>query len=150
MQKINLILKYFVFSFVILALASCEKDYPGDSYDFSASVAPFVELAAKTTATVKQGANHTSVVQIRTAFQEDLTVGYQITGDYTASGTVVLPRNSRTVNLVIAIPAGLVVDPAVSISSVLKIVSATRASGEPVIIGRLGADLEKRNLTITK
>lgn len=148
MQKINLILKYCFFSLSILTLASCEKDYEGDSYDFSNSVAPYVELSAKTAVTVTEGSALTSVFQVRTALQEDVTVGYQITGGYTTSGNVVIPRNSRSGNLSVTIPVGTVPVGSTSVAAVLKIVSVTRPSGGAIIVGRLGADLEKRNVTI--
>lgn len=150
MQKINLILKYCLFSLSILTIASCEKDYAGDSYDFSNSVAPYVELASKSTLSVKEGVASNIAVQVRTAFQEDVTVGYQITGGYTASGNITLPRNTRSVNFALNVPVGTVPVADATATAVFKIVSVTRPSGGAIIVGRTGADLEKRTLTIKK
>src|SRR4051812_8728903 len=91
MKNIALVL----FAFIALMTMGCEKDYQGDSYDFSDAKAPYVEFASKKAITATQGTTISPVVQMRTALTEDVTVNYTLSINTTIiPGSVTIARNS--------------------------------------------------------
>lgn len=137
----------YLFAFIILTVVSCKKDYKGDTYDFSDSKAAYVEFSSKDSATVVQGTTFTTVVQMRTALTENVTVNYTITGTTaTISGSFIILRNTVKVTGSITLPAGIVA-PGTVVLAQLKLVSAFKGT-EPLRIGFNGASTEVIALTI--
>src|SRR3954464_12376799 len=93
---------------LVFALTGCTKSYPGDSYDFSNSLPAYVELKSKTAIAVKEGKTFKVTVQVRTAFQEPVDVGYSITGAITQTGTVRINPNTYEGSSTVTVPVGTV------------------------------------------
>jgi len=99
----------------LVGFQSCKKAYsPGDNYDFSNPLPPYVAFKSTAAVSVKLKADHTTAGSAtfgfltRTALQQAITVTYTITGGALAAAnqTVVIPRDAVTsANVVIAVPA---------------------------------------------
>lgn len=142
--------KLLYIPFVLFAVIStgCEKDYPGDSYDFSATKAPFVELKSKTAVTVKQGSSFNVTAQVRTAFGSVTTATYQLTGALTSTGNIVIARNKTEGVAAVAVPAGTVPAGQTSVTAQLKLTTAQNADGT-LSIGYLDPAKEVISIKIT-
>jgi hypothetical protein len=137
----------YLFAIVTLTIAGCKKDYPGDTYNFTDSKAAYVEFSPKTAKTVVQGTTFTTVVQMRTALTEDVSVNYAITGTTaTITGTIIIPRNTVKVTGSITLPNGIVA-PGTVVQGQLKLVSALKGT-DVLRIGFNGASTEVIALTI--
>ncbi|MEQ7798356.1 Calx-beta domain-containing protein [Pedobacter sp. ASV1-7] len=125
-------------------LQACEKKGPGDNYDFSNSLPPYVEISDKAQLKVVEGTNAVVQVRLKTAVQEPVTVNYNVTGTFSTSGTVTIPRDALTANVTIAVPANS------SGNATFKITEATKGSTK-LTIGAKGVNSnEVRSLLITK
>lgn len=138
----------------IIILSSCDKkNSPGDNYDFSNSLPPYVTISSPSTfaRTVKQGASTTVTFQLRTAMQQPVTVYYDITGAFTATNkSVTIDREKTSVTETISIPANLVVAPATSATATLTLTKAVAADGTQLTIGQKNnAADQKVTITIT-
>lgn len=135
---------------VVIFMQSCEKKGPGDNYDFSNSLPAYVEISTKTALSVVQGNNATIAVRLKTAVQEDVIVNYSVSGAFSVTGSVTIPKNTLTANAVVAVPAGVVPASSATATAVFKITGATKG-GNPLTIGALGVNSdESRNLVISK
>jgi hypothetical protein len=119
-------------------LTSCEKeDSPGDNYDFSNTLPPYVTLSSTATKTVAQGGSTTFNFVMRTALQEAVTVYYNVTGDVNLTNqTVVIDRDKTTATASVTIPAGTITPPATTATATLTLVKAVTASGRELTIGQ--------------
>jgi hypothetical protein len=120
-----------------LVFQSCKKAYsPGDNYDFSNPLPPYVAFKSLAAVTVKQGASATVSFLIRTALQQAVTVTYSVSGAVTLTNqTVVIPRDAVTINASIPIPAGTIVAPATTATATVTLVKATAADGSTFTVG---------------
>lgn len=145
---------------IILGLATatllaCEKEV-GDTYDFSNSMAPYVELNTTVkgkTISVKEGKKFKVPLLIRTSMQENIDVNYAITGALAQQGTLRINRNavSNASNAdSILVPVGTVPTGSTTATATLTLVSAKDASNDTLMVGRLGKALEFMKLTISK
>lgn len=127
-----------ILSMSIICLQACNKDDLGTAgLDFSNSLPPYVELASTSAKTVKQGASTTVTFQMRTAFQQAVTVYYNITGDVNLTNqTAVIDRNKLTTVATINIPANVIVSPNTPATATLTLVKATTADGTALTIGQ--------------
>ncbi|HWJ92769.1 MAG TPA: hypothetical protein VNR87_16750 [Flavisolibacter sp.] len=134
MKKIFFILT----AFSAFCLASCEQDdSPGDNYDFSNSLPPYVALSSTATKTVKQGGSTTFTFQTRTAMQQQITVTYNVTGAVTLNNqTVVIDRDKTSAVATVNIPNGVIVPPATSATATLTLVKAVTADGRELTLGQ--------------
>lgn len=100
----NLKICFLIISLV--GLISCNKDYAGDSYDFSSSTNPYVQLkVTKITATTTIPVT----VRVRTAISSAATVvNYQLAGAMTSTGSITIDRNKTEGTVNIAVPTGTV------------------------------------------
>ncbi|MEJ2883858.1 hypothetical protein [Pedobacter sp. GR22-6] len=131
-------------------LQSCEKKGPGDNYDFSNSLPAYVEITTKTNLGVVQGNSATIALRLKTAVQQDVVVSYSVTGAFSTTGTVTIPRDGLTANAVVAVPAGIVPAASASATAVFKITGAKKGT-EDLSIGALGANSnEIRNIVVGK
>ena len=130
----------------VAVLSGCKK-YEEQTLDFSTTAPPYVALKTYTAKTVKQGANLTFVVLVRTALQQPVTITYAISGGLTLSGTFTLPRNTLEGTVTVAIPAGTVPTGVENVSAILKLTAATTTGGQ-ITIGRTDPTKEKFSIKI--
>jgi hypothetical protein len=133
----------------IITFSSCKKSYVGDTYDFTNTLAPYVELASKGGITAAQGSVIKITVQMKTALTEDVTVNYSITGAGSApiNGTVVVLRNTVKTIAPITLPTGIVA-PGSTVAAKLILTGAIKGS-DVLRIGSIVPTTEVINLTIT-
>ncbi len=149
MKKIPVIL-----SILILCLQACNKDKAGTAgFDFSNSISPYVELASTSAKTVKQGSSATVTFQMRTGFQQAVTVYYDVTGGGVnlTNQTAVIERNKLNTAATINIPAGVIPASGTTATATLTLVKAVTASGTQLTIGQKNTPAtQKVTLNITK
>jgi hypothetical protein len=149
------IMKKVIFAIFAIAIIfqSCDKhDSPGDNYDLSNTLAPYVALSSTKTWSVKQGYDTTISFQLRTAMQQKVTVYYDITGGgiNLTNQTVVIPRDKTTGTANIHIPNNVITPPATSATATLKLVKAVTESGEMLTIGsKNNPETQKVTINIT-
>ena len=145
MKLIYKLLPVILFSVVLFS--GCKK-YNDQTFDFSKSAPPYVELKTYDATTVVQGNMLSFSVVVRTAIQEPVTITYQITGDFSLNGTYILPRNTLEGVVTVAIPAGTVPAGSSEVTGILKLVTATSANTK-ISVGRISPDSEKFTVTVT-
>lgn len=132
-------------------LESCDKKGPGDNYDFSNSLPPYVAL---TTApiSVKQGTVANAPFLVKTAIQQAVTITYKVEGAINLPNqTVVLPRGVLTITAAVPTVAAIITPPATSTTATLTLLSAVKADGTVLTLGSLNnAAAQKVVITITK
>ncbi|MBW4890039.1 hypothetical protein KXQ82_09945 [Mucilaginibacter sp. HMF5004] len=131
MKKITL---YILFALVTgIGFQSCKKASPGDNYDFSNSIPPYVTLTSKSVS-VAAGTNTGNVnINVRDVLEQAVTITYNLSGIVTATNqTVVLPKETLSVNAVVTRPATGTTTGNVN----LTIVKATKADGTAMTIGQ--------------
>ena len=133
-------LLYICLLLPLVVFQSCKKAYsPGDNYDFSNPLPPYVAFKSTATISVKLNADHSTAGSAtfafitRTSLQQAITVTYTITGGALASAakTAVIPRDAVTTpNIVIPVPAGTAPG-----TSVVTLNKAVAADGTVLTIG---------------
>ncbi|MCD0487394.1 hypothetical protein LPB86_04080 [Pedobacter sp. MC2016-14] len=129
----------------ISAFQSCKKeDSPGDNYDFSNSIAPYVTIEALEDIEVAAGDVVDVTLQMRTSLQQSVTATYKVTGIInTPSATVVFPAEETEASASLTIP----VNAAVGSTAVFTLVSAKTADGKSLTIGQ-NANSAQQTFTI--
>lgn len=94
---------------IILGLYSCEY-YDGDSYDFSDTYPAYVELSDISLQNVPEGGSVKVTFPMREVVYKPFDVTWEITGDYTATGTIKVPKGASNYTTTISIPEGIVSD----------------------------------------
>lgn len=129
------------FSTILIILSVCvlscsKKDSPGDNWDFSNTLPPYVALSSTASKTVKQGTSTTVTFQLRTAQQQKVTVYYDVTGGGVnlTNQSVVIDRDKVSSIATINIP-NVIVAPATSATATLTLVKATNESGTMLTVG---------------
>ncbi len=142
------IYKYFCLALLLplLFFTGCKK-YDEQTFDFSPPVDPYLALKTYTAKTVIQGNTLSFIVVVRTAIQEPITVAYQISGNFSLSGTYTLPRNTLEGTATVVIPAGTVPVGSSSITGTLKLITAT-STNTKITVGRITPDSEKFSVTV--
>jgi len=132
-----------------LSFSGC-KDQLKDVADFSAtSKAPYVELTSKAVLAVKQGATASVAIRSRENFQTAVTVTYDITGAFTASGTGTIARNTTAGTISVVIPANVVTGTATTADATITLKTATMGT-QALTIGYLDPTAEKRIIRVSK
>jgi ABC-type proline/glycine betaine transport system ATPase subunit len=121
----------------LFSLSSCDKkDSPGDNWDLSNSLPPYVALSSTAAKTIHQGTSTTVTFQMRTAMQQTVTVTYDVTGAVNlANQTVVFDREKISVNATVNIPNNVIVPPATTATATLTLTKAVTADGKMLTIG---------------
>lgn len=99
----NITLKALTFlALVVFGFSSC-NDFEDENFDFSTSLPAYVELSS---GSIADFADSTITVEarVRTALQSVITVDYDITGDFTESGTIEIPAGSVSGTTAITLP----------------------------------------------
>lgn len=134
---------------LIIITSSCKKSYVGDTYDFTNTLAPYVEFASKADVKAQQGSVINETIQMKTALTEDVTVAYSITpaGGTPITGTIVVLRNTVKTIAPITLPSGIVT-PGSTVSAKLMLTGATKGTNV-LRVGSIAPTSEVVNLTIT-
>lgn len=142
MKKIFYLLFFIgVFAF----LQSCDKEGPGDNYDFSNSVAPYVKITSKGARSAKASSTLNIALDMRNSIQEEVTVTYSVSGAVSiASATAKFAREARSLNAPVVIPAGA------NGAATFTLLKAVTASGRDLRIGFNNApEMEKVTINIS-
>jgi hypothetical protein len=147
--------KYFFLIAIVscLSITACdEKESPGDNYDFTNSLPPYVGLSSTAAKTVAQGGSTTVTFNMRTSIQQDVTVHYSLIGDNInlPDQTATILRDKTSVAVTIDIPDNVIVSPATDATAVLTLLSASKADGTAMGIGSKNvAATQKVTINIT-
>jgi hypothetical protein len=123
-----------------VAFQSCKKAAsPGDNYDFSSSLPPYVALSSTAARSIKNPTIDTTVAVgflVRTALQQSITVTYSVSGAITqANQTVTIPRNAVSVNASIPFAKNILVAPTTSLTATVTLLRAVAADGTVLALG---------------
>ncbi|WP_316735731.1 hypothetical protein [Pedobacter aquatilis] len=120
----------------LVLLQSCEKKGPGDNYDFTNSLAPYVSLSSTAAKAIKQGSSGTFTFLVKTSLQQAVTVTYNVSGAVTLTNqTVTIAKDALTGTANVAIPAGTIVAPATTAVATLSLVKAVKEDGTVLTLG---------------
>jgi hypothetical protein len=132
-------LLYICLLLPLVAFQSCKKAHsPGDNYDFSNSLPPYVAFKSTADVKVKLAADHatagsaTFAFVMRTGMEQTVTVSYSVSGALTLTGqTVVIAKETVTSpNVVINVPAGTAPG-----TAIIKLDKAVTADGKTLTLG---------------
>jgi hypothetical protein len=129
---------FFAIFILTVLIQSCGKhESPGDNFDLTNTLPPYVALSSTSAKTVKQGASTTFTFQLRTALQQKVTVYYDVTGGgiNLTNQTVVIDREKTSAVATVNIPANIIVAPATSATATLVLVKAVADNGMLLTIG---------------
>ena len=134
--------KYFYLLIILLGMISCSKDYQGDSFDFSNSTNPYIELKVVKIAVSAPATKDTTfsiTVRLRTAIAvAPTTVNYQLSGALSGSGSIVIDRNKiEGTKTGIIVPAGVIPSGSPSATATVTLTSATNPN-VTFDLGRIG------------
>jgi hypothetical protein len=138
MNKIIRMIALLTFALVY----GCETYVPAGP-DLTNTYPAYVEIAGNAAVTVPEGGSVTLGLTTRTVVYEGYTVTWEISGDYSATGTVEVPGGVNQYQVSIPIEAGIVSDGALQAT-----VTLTDVSGE-MELGRNGRNTALE-ITITK
>ncbi len=127
---------------LLVLVSSCQTYFPVEP-DLENVYPSYVELASTNPLLVPEGGNITVTLSSRTVIYQAYTVSYELTGDYTASGSVEIPSGYNSKAVSIPVDAGIVTDEPLSATLTLVGVS------EGMELGRNGNNLSV-DITITK
>ena len=104
-------MKRFLFACLVLAgfaLQSCDEEGPGDEYNISNPLPAYAEISSKAAKTAIEGTAVEITLRTREAFQEAITLNWEVTGAFTATGTATIPKGATSVSVPVTIPSGVV------------------------------------------
>lgn len=142
--------KYFYLLIILLGMISCSKDYQGDSFDFSNTTNPYIELKAvkiAVSAPANRDTTFSITVRLRTAIATaPTTVNYQLSGALSGTGSVVIERNKiEGTKAGIIVPAGVLPVGVTSATATVTLTSATN----PNVVFDLGRNNVGKTATVT-
>lgn len=109
MKKNPIYLKY-AFICLLMTLMGCEADYE-DAVDFSATTLPYVDFPEKGVINLIEGGEADTIrVESPPTTYQDVVVGYEITGAFTASGTVTIPAGELDAKIPVSAPNNKALD----------------------------------------
>ncbi len=138
----------------LMVFQSCKKEYsPGNNYDFSNSLPPYVAFNKTADVSVALDADHTTAGAAaftfitRTALQQAITVTYSVTGALTLSNqTAIIARNTTSIAISVPVPANTAPG-----TAVITLTKAVAADGTVLTIGADNvAANQKANIVITQ
>ncbi|NRF38520.1 hypothetical protein [Pedobacter foliorum] len=118
----------------IVMFQSCKKhESPGDNFDFSNSLPPYVTIKDLSDIDAAPGDVVTVDLQLRTSIQQKITITYKVEGAVTvASGTAEIAKESKAGTVKFTIPAGAAT-PSTATFTLLK---AQTEDGKALTIGQ--------------
>jgi hypothetical protein len=106
----------------------CESYFPAEP-DFENTYPAYVEFENTAAKTVPEGGVINVVLTSRSVVYEAYTVSYEITGDYTASGSVEIPKGVNRFEVALPVEAGIVTNEPLSATVTLTDVTGDMALG---------------------
>jgi len=105
-------IQYIIFAFSIGFLWACEADGDEGLPSFDNSLPLYVQLGSiesnnadgDLTTAPEEGDEFTVEVELPEVIYSDVNIQWEVTGDVTASGNVVIPEGSLTSEVIVAIP----------------------------------------------
>jgi uncharacterized protein YcfL len=129
-----------IFFFILITasvLQACDKTSPGNNYDFSNSLPPYVTISNLAERTVYQDTTLNFTFQMRTSLQQPVTVTYEVTGAINMPDqTVVIDRDKTSAVAPVTIPGNIITTPGTTVTATLKLLKAVTAAGKSLTIGR--------------
>lgn len=99
----NIYHKLLVISIVLFAVAGCE-DFEDPNIDFSNSLPQYVEFSSGADIEGVEGDTVSATVRMREAQDQDITVSYEVSGDLSVTGTVVIAQGNLSGTFGVVIP----------------------------------------------
>lgn len=87
----------------VLLMSSCE-DFKDDNLDFSNSFAQYVEFSSGSAVAGEAGAQAEITVRMRETLNVPVTVDYDISGDISNSGSVMIEKGALSASIAVTIP----------------------------------------------
>lgn len=130
-------------------LFGCKKeDSPGDNFDFSNSIAPYVTIESLDDIEAAPGDEIEFNFQMRTSLQQPVTVTYKMEGAVNIpSGTITIEKEAKEALVSYTIPANIIVPPATSANITFTLVKAQTADGKLLTIGQ-NADAASQKVSV--
>lgn len=145
-------MKRILITILILSAAcfqACDKTSPGDNYEFSNALPPYVTISSLAPITVYQDTTLNFTFQVRTSLQQTVTVTYDIAGAVNMPNqTVVINRDKTTAVAAVTIPGNIITTPGITATATLTLVKAVTADGKSLTIGQNNV-ASAQNVTIT-
>ncbi len=131
---------------------ACNKTSPGDNYDFSNSLPPYVTISNLAGRTVYQDTTLNFTFQMRTSLQQAVTVTYEVTGAVNLTNqTVVINRDKATAVAAVTIPGNIITTPGTTATATLTLLKAVTADGKNLTIGQTNDPTTQRvDINITE
>ena len=107
---------------------SCESYFPAEP-DLTNTYPAYVEIENTAPKTVPEGGAIKITLTSRSVVYQSYTVSYEISGDYTASGTVEVPEGMNRYEISVPVEAGIVTDEPLSATVTLTDVTGDMALG---------------------
>lgn len=121
----------------MIFITSCGKEGLGNDVDFSNSLNPYIEFSSTDPVDVSIGDTVEVAVDIRTAFQQGVTVYYDVSAPLNLKDqTFVIERNSLEAAGMFTIPEDVVLDPSGITNATVTLTKAVTDDGEMLTIGR--------------
>lgn len=134
-------MKNILIAFTLLlsiTIVSCDKENSGDNYLKGTFVAPYLAFDANQIEAT-QGANSVVPLTIATAFQQDLTVTYSISGAFTKGNTTItIPRNELGAEIEVVVPPNLITIPGDTVYANVTLISGVLKDGTILRVGKQG------------
>jgi len=102
-KHLNILLVCILITF---GWASCEK-FEDSNLDFSNSQPQYVELSSGTTIQSISGEEVSITVRVRENINTDVKVEYEVTGDISAGGSVIILEGDLSASILVSIPMAL-------------------------------------------
>ena len=142
--------KTFLISIVlsVVVFQACDKAGLGDAVYLSNTVAPYASIPDTEPIVVVQGEEAEVTFAVRTAFQEEVTLYYNVSGAIDLPDqSAVLERNKTSTTVSIPVPDGLVNSVDETAEAVVTLTKATTAGGTELRIGAIN-DPENQNVSL--
>ncbi|MBA4166658.1 MAG: hypothetical protein H0X41_03790 [Chitinophagaceae bacterium] len=121
----------------VIFLVSCDKKSSGTEFDFSNSLTPYVTLRNTDTVDALEGDSVSLSVGMRTAFQQNVTVYYNVSAPVNLTDqTIVIGRNLLRAAGKFKIGEGIVTDPSGSENADVILTKAVTDDGTLLTLGR--------------
>ena len=95
---------YVGYFFALLLMVGCEE-FEDPNLDFSSSLPQYVEFSSGSTIESAPGAMEEVTVRMREARAENVTINYELTGDLSETGSVVIDATNLSNSITVNIPA---------------------------------------------
>lgn len=133
MKKIIILLS----AAVALIIVSCGKKGLGNDIDFTNTLNPYVALRNTDTVEAAEGDSVSVSVGMRTAFQRNVTVYYNVSAPVNLTDqTITIPRNTTRSAGKFGIPEGVLTGSSDTADATVSLTKAVTDDGEVLTLGR--------------